>query len=38
MLGITASTFNFEHHQKIRGDTMKQIRGIASKKHQRIAF
>ena len=38
MLGVTASTFNFLEHHKSRGDIMKQIRGIASKKHQSIAF
>ena len=38
MLGIIASTFDFEHHQKSRGYIMMQIRGIASKKHQSIAF
>ena len=37
-VGVTASTFNFEHHQKSRGDIMKQIWFIASKKHQSIAF
>ena len=37
-VGITASTFDFLDHQKSRGDIMKQIWFIASKKHQRIAF
>ena len=37
-VGVTASTFNFEHHQKSRWYIMKQIRVIASKKHQSIAF
>ena len=37
-VGVTASTFNFLEHQKSRGDIMKQIRFIASKKHQSIAF
>ena len=37
-VGVTASTFNFAKHQKSRGDIMKRIRFIASKKHQSIAF
>ncbi len=37
-VGVTASTFNFAKHQKSSRDIMKQIRGIASKKHQSIAF
>ena len=36
-VGVTASTINFLEHHKSRGDIMKQIWGIASKKHQSIA-
>ena len=37
-VGVTASTFNFLEHHKSRAHIMKQIRGIASKKHQSIAI